>query len=35
LIADSNSLRNWDNVASESESVLEQALQEKYLVTNN
>ena len=34
-IAGSSSLRNWENVASESESVLEQALQEKYLVTNN
>ena len=34
-IAGSNSLRNWDSVASEAESVLEQALQEKYLVTNN
>ncbi len=34
-IAGSNSLRSWDSVASEVESVLEQALHEKYLVTNN
>lgn len=34
-IAGSDSLRNWDSVAAEAESVLEQALQEKYLVTNN
>lgn len=35
VIAGSQSLRNWGIVASEAESVLEQALQEKYLVTNS
>jgi teichuronic acid biosynthesis glycosyltransferase TuaC len=34
-IAGSNSLRNWDDVATEVETVFEQALQERFMVTNN